>query len=192
MATPESITILDISGTYIMNKAKSDNSTDEVLRLQGVSWFKRKAISVGTITLKLKHYKDEEGVEHVDIDQTLTGGIPGTSEKRTLAWKERHNEDHLFGAVVGKTRRTTVDVLDDDFLKKGWTEDTLEHGVIQSYVESDTPKSGTTWIANQTWGIEVVEGERRYTRHVKFTGPQGEDIECRLVYDYLFRRSHEY
>lgn len=79
----------------------------------------------------------------------MTGGIPGTTETRTLVWKERHNEDHLFGAVVGKTRRTKVDVFDDDFLKNGWTEDTLEHGVIQSYVESDTPKSGTTWIANQ-------------------------------------------
>lgn len=66
-----------------------------------------------------------------------------------MIWKERHTEDHLFGAVVGKTRRTKVDVFDEDFLKKGWTEDTLEHGVIQSYVESDTPKSGTTWIANQ-------------------------------------------
>jgi len=167
-----------------MNKSLSD-STDTILQLQGVSWFKRKAIQMGTLTLVIKHYKDDAGIEHIDIDQTLTGGIPGTREERILTWKERHSEDHLFGAVVGKSRRVSVDELEDEFLKKNWTTDTIEHRVVQSYVESDTPKSGTTWIAIQTWGMEEVNGERRYTRHVKFTGPKGEDIEARLVYDYV-------
>lgn len=36
----------------------------------------------------------------------------------------------------------------------------------------------------QTWGIEELGGERRYVRHVKFTGPKAEDIELRMVYDY--------
>lgn len=36
----------------------------------------------------------------------------------------------------------------------------------------------------QSWGIKDLEGERRYIRHVKFTGPKGEDIEAVLVYDY--------
>ncbi|KAF9056516.1 LCCL domain-containing protein [Panaeolus papilionaceus] len=184
MAIPADFTILDISGKFTMNKTLSDQRTDTILSLQGVGWFKRKAISIGTITLAIKHYKDDSDVEHVDIDQTITGGIPGTREVRTLWWKERENEDHLFGHVIGKSRRITVDKLDIPFLKEGWTADTVEHGVIQSYVESDTPKSGTTWIANQTWGIEVIEGERRYVRHVKFTGPKEEDIEAKLVYDY--------
>lgn len=35
--------------------------------------------------------------------------------------------------------------------------------------------------------MEDIDGERRYVRHVKFTGPKGEDIEARLIYDY--RRS---
>jgi hypothetical protein len=91
--------------------------------------------------------------------------------------------------------------LDIPFLQEGWTQDTLDHGLVQSYVESNTPKSGTVWIANQvnvlmlhkvllnlnylqTWGMEEINGDRRYMRHVKFTGPQGEDIEAKLVYDY--------
>jgi hypothetical protein len=84
-------------------------------------------------------------------------------------------------------------------LKQNWTADTIEHGVVQSYVESDTPQSSTTWIANQVfypvsarsfahiyqaWGIQEINGERRYARNVKFTGPKGEDIEALLVYDY--------
>lgn len=184
------------------NKSLSD-STDEVLRLQGVSWIKRRAISYATITLYIKHYKDDEGIEHIDIDQKLTGGISGTTEKRTLIWKERENDDHLFGPVVGKSRRVKVDDIDEseEFLRTGWTEDTVEAGVVQALAASDTPKSGTTWIANQvcsphvvnsyvelacsqTWGIEALNGERRYIRHLHFTGPGGEDIKAKLVYDY--------
>ena len=108
------------------------------------------------MTLVIKHYKDDDGVEHIDIEQTLTGGIPGTSERRTLWWKERENEDHVFGAVKGKSRRVKPEELDIPFLTADWTPDTLEHGLIQSYVESDTPKSGTTWIANQVRSTSIV------------------------------------
>ena len=113
-----------------------------------MGWLTRKAISLG-VTLSIKHYKDDTGTERIDIDQTLMGGIPGTSESRLLNWTERSNEDHVFGAVIGKSRRIKVEELDEEFLQKGWTPDTIEHGVVQSYVESDTPKSGKTWIANQ-------------------------------------------
>ncbi|PFH54798.1 hypothetical protein AMATHDRAFT_331 [Amanita thiersii Skay4041] len=195
MAVPPDFNILDISGKFIMNKSLSGD-TDEILRLQGVGWIKRTAIRYGTLTLAIKHYKDEDTFEHIDIDQTLTGGIPGTTELRTLSWKERPHEDHLFGAVIGKSRRCKADVLDDEFLTTGWTSDTYEHGLVQSYVESDTPKSGTTWIANQTWGMEDVNNERRYTRHVYFTGPAREEIRVKLVYDYtpipLLDRSYNF
>lgn len=185
MAVPADLTILDISGKFTMNKTLTDPRTDTILSLQGVGWLKRKAINYGTVTLAVKHFKDDEGVEHINIDQTITGGIPGTSEVRTLWWKEKENEDHVFGFVIGKSRRVKASELDIPFLTQGWTEDTLEHGLVQSYVESDTPKSGIVWIANQTWGIETINDERRYVRHVKFTGPKGEDIEAKLVYDYL-------
>ena len=110
---------------------------------------KRKAISIGTVTLSIKHFKDEAGDEHIDIDQTITGGIPGTSENRYLVWQEREHEDHVFGHVIGKSRRVKPEELDIAFLKEGWTADTLEHGLVQVYSESNTPKSGTTWTANQ-------------------------------------------
>jgi len=167
-----------------MNKALSDPRTDDILRMQGVGWLKRRAISLGTVTLYIKHYKGEDGVERIDIDQTITGGIPGTREERTLWWQEKENEDSLFGSVIGKSRRVKANELDIPFLKEGWTEDTYQHELVQAYAESNTPKSGLVWIANQTWGIEIINGERRYARHVKFTGPKGEDIEAKLYYDY--------
>jgi hypothetical protein len=187
---------------YGQNKTLTGTITDKILQLQGVSWFKRTAISVGTVTLEINHYKDDEGIEHVDIDQAITGGIPGTREIRTLSWTEKETLDSMFGAIIGKSRRTKIEDVEEEFLKKGWSTDTIEHGGIQSYVVSDTPKSGTTWIANQVrhcvfrlmmvdnsletkvWGVEEINGERRYVRHVKFTGPGGENIEAPLIYDY--------
>ncbi|PPQ67074.1 hypothetical protein CVT25_005675 [Psilocybe cyanescens] len=192
MSVPSDFNVLDISGKFLMNKTLSDQRTDTILQLQGVGWLKRKAISIGSVTLAIKHYKDADSVEHIDIEQTLTGGIPGTTEIRTLWWKERESEDHLFGHVIGKSRRVKAEELDVPFLQAPWTEDTLQQGLIQSYVESDTPKSGNTWIANQTWGIEEIGGERRYVRHVKFTGPKAEDIEAKLVYDYRSFYSSNY
>ena len=138
------------------NKVLSDKNFEEILVLQGVSWWMRKAIMYGTITLDVKHYKDREAIEHIDIDQTITGGIPGTTEKRTLWWKEAATKDPVFGNVIGKSRRTKIDVLRDEFLKRNWTQDTLEYGVVQSYVESDTPKSGTTWVADQVGYVHGV------------------------------------
>ena len=51
---------------------------DEILRLQGVPWMKRKIIASITITLYVKHYTDDEGKEHIDIKQIGTGGIGGS------------------------------------------------------------------------------------------------------------------
>ncbi|KAE9408248.1 hypothetical protein BT96DRAFT_28209 [Gymnopus androsaceus JB14] len=183
MASPADMTTLDISGNFVMNKSLSD-STDEILRLQGVGWFKRKLIAAGTVSLVIKHYKDENGLERIDIDQTLSPGGIGTREERVLDWSERSKDDSLFGAIIGQSKRLKVEEIDDDYLKNGWTADTIENGLIQSYVVSDTPKSGTSWIANQIWGMEEIDSVRRYVRHVFFTGPKGEEIRGRLVYDF--------
>ncbi|KZV94883.1 hypothetical protein EXIGLDRAFT_736291 [Exidia glandulosa HHB12029] len=187
MAAPATLTTLDLSGTWIINKSLSNTTEmDKILQLQGVSWLKRTAISAATITLSVKHYKDDAGVEHIDIDQTLTGGIKGTTENRTMDWEFREHADHLFGPVKGKSRRlVNLDELEHAWHKEGWTPDTAEHGVIESYVESDTPKSKTTWVGHQTWGFQEIDGVRRYTRHIKFTGPKGEDVQALMVYDYV-------
>ncbi|KIK70835.1 hypothetical protein GYMLUDRAFT_52036 [Collybiopsis luxurians FD-317 M1] len=182
MAVPVEFTTLNISGKFTMNKSLSDSS-DEILRLQGIGWLKRKLISAGTVSLVIKHYKDGD-VERIDIDQTLSPGGFGTKEERILDWSERNKEDSLFGHIIGRSRRVKLDEIDDDYLKTGWTADAIEHGFIQSLVSSDTQKSGTSWVANQIWGTEEIDNVRRYVRHVFFTGPGGEEIRGRLVYDY--------
>jgi hypothetical protein len=179
----------------------SDDS-DDILKLQGVSWFKRRAISMFTLTLGVKHYTDEAGNEHIDVEQTLSGGIKGTNEDRTLDWEERGEIDDVFGAVIGKSKKVKAEEVEDEFLKSGWTEDTFQDGLVLAVDWSDTAKSGMEWRAEmvrlyrffllvvphilQTWGFEVLNGERRHARRLKFTSSNKKDgpIFKHLYYDY--------
>lgn len=47
-----------------------------------------------------------------------------------------------------------MDEIDNEFLRTGWLPDTVKNGTIQSYVISDTAKSGREWTAEQV-GIGV-------------------------------------
>jgi hypothetical protein len=114
-----------------------------------MSWLTRRAIAAATATLHVRHYKDDNNVEHIDIEQKIASGLPGTTENRTLDWTFRESSDFIFGPVLGKSRRVPVDEIDNEFLRNGWMPDTVEHGVIDAYVKSDTPKSKMTWMVEQ-------------------------------------------
>ncbi|KAK2768566.1 hypothetical protein FQN54_000422 [Arachnomyces sp. PD_36] len=110
MAAPPEITIQDLNGKFVMDKALSNNP-DDILKLQGISWLTRKAIGLATITLAVTEEdkpteEDPNGppITHVTIGQTATGGIPGTTESRILDFVERPHTDHIFGSVKGRTR----------------------------------------------------------------------------------------
>jgi len=184
MAVPETMTTVDISGRFVMNKTLSD-STDHILTLQGVPWYTRKIIGVATITLDVEHYTGDDTFEHIDTDQTLTGGIKGTNESRTFSGLPREHTDYLFGDVIGLSKRVKADEIAEEFLSKGWTKDTLEEekGIIFTTASSKTETTGKTWTADQIWGFEEVDGLKRYARHVHFYTPD-ETVQARLVYDY--------
>ncbi|KAH8594924.1 hypothetical protein B0O99DRAFT_594973 [Bisporella sp. PMI_857] len=185
MAAPTEKNIGDLNGQWVLNKTLSD-PTDPVLTLQGVGWLTRKAIGLATVTLHVKQYV-EDGTTHIDIDQTATGGIKGTTELRVLNWTPREHEDHIFGSLKGKSRWLTPELLDtlDEHLKEGWIGTDEEKGgpngekFLESFVENE--KAG--WTAQQVWGFAIVEGERRYTRRVVVT--KGETVlKIRMVYNW--------
>jgi len=183
MAAPAEINILNLTGKWVMNKTLSDDTSD-VLTLQGVSWFKRQIIAIATVTLHVTHYKDDAGVEHIDIKQTITGGIEGTEENRTLDWTVREHTDHLFGPVAARSRHVALAEIDNAFLTEGWLPEIAELGTVHAIADSKTEESGLTWHADQTWGFEEINDERRYVRHLDFTS-KGEHLQKRLVYDYV-------
>ncbi|KAL0631711.1 hypothetical protein Q9L58_009425 [Maublancomyces gigas] len=203
MASPDDITTQNLTGKFYMNKTHSSD-TDEMLMLQGVSWFTRKAIRFSTITLDIKQYRDDDGVEHIDIDQTATGGIKGTTENRTLDWTEREHEDHLFGKLAAKSRRLDIEQVEAGFLKDGFLPEAKKDGVIESFVVNHENQ----WSAQQIWGFEEIDKLRYYVRHLRFkkfatpaaapaaapetgesppvttAGSPEKVIEMKLVYDY--------
>ncbi|KAJ5281159.1 hypothetical protein N7478_006531 [Penicillium angulare] len=105
MAAPADITIKNLNGQWVMDANLSD-PTDPILALQGMSWLFRKGLSYATVTLHVHEYKDEHNpaVYHIDVDQVITGGITGTSERRTLDWEEREHADDIFGNLKGRSR----------------------------------------------------------------------------------------
>lgn len=46
---------------------------------------------------------------------------------------------------VKKSRRINVQSVQNAWQKEGWLPDTMEHGLIEAVVRSDTPKSGKIW-----------------------------------------------
>ncbi|KAF1812401.1 hypothetical protein P152DRAFT_436660 [Eremomyces bilateralis CBS 781.70] len=188
MAAPESINIKDITGKWSLNKTISDD-IDPVLALQGIGWLTRKAIGLAGLTLHVKHYKDDDATEHIDIEQIASGGIKGTTELRTLNGEWHDHKDHIFGFVKGTSTWVQLSELDDNdedeaFLKDGWDKGTQEIGLVKNHVESQ----GNGWVGRQTWGFADIDIdgkiERRHTRRVVVTkGSEAKRI--RMVYDFI-------
>jgi len=147
------------------------------MKKQGIGWMKRKTIAIATVTLHIKEYTDEKNVVHIDIDQTLTGGMKGTSEHRHLDGTEREVEDHVFGKMKGWSRWIQLDEVADEYLKMGFLP---EDRYIESYVTS----TDNGWTVRQVWGFAEIDGKRYHVRRVVVT-KGSKTIKARLVYDYF-------
>ncbi|KAF2674340.1 hypothetical protein BT63DRAFT_419635 [Microthyrium microscopicum] len=185
MAAPEKRTIKDLNGKWTMNKTQSD-PVDPILQLQGIGWIIRKAIGMMTVTLIVKQYTDEEGIEHIDIVQPGAAGIKGTEEKRSIPqgdeklWTD--HEDHVFGHVKGYTQWRKLSDLGDDedntFVKDGWIDAT------ETFIDGTVESQGNGWTARQVWGFALVDGVRKNVRRVVVK--KGDKVvRARLVYDYV-------
>jgi hypothetical protein len=185
MACPETVTTKHLTGKLRLNKSLSDD-IDETLKLQGVGYIKRTAIANFTLTLEPEQSTDDDGVEHVKVKQTLSGGFKAPADHLVLNDKEISKEDDLFGHLIARSWRAKVDELDIDFLKEGWSDDTVEYGLIAGVVKSDTAKSGRDWVIHVVWGFVVLNGVRRFARRFRFTTKEkSEPIYVKLYYDYL-------
>ncbi|KAJ0420071.1 hypothetical protein BJY00DRAFT_142245 [Aspergillus carlsbadensis] len=135
MATPSDITFANYNGSWTMERTISD-PTDPVLAMQGLSWFMRTTLAWVSVTLNTKQYQEpgttDKTVQHIDVDNIVTGGVQGSSEQRITDWKKREHSDNIFGKVEGQSRflrgtakankvRPDVQILtniDDDKIEK--------------------------------------------------------------------------
>ncbi|KIV80778.1 hypothetical protein PV11_08255 [Exophiala sideris] len=190
MAAPPEINCTNLTGTFVMNKSLSDD-LDALLTLQGLSWFTRKAISLATITLTIREYS-KDSLWHIDITQSSS--LSTTQENRTLDWQDRNHNDKIFGQCRGKSRlfkkgeyqmegpgsAEDAVFLQAEKLKDGTDSRFVDDEHVQSIVQQ---VGGLNWTAEQVWGFEEINGERRYTRRV-IVWKEGKEERCRLVYDY--------
>ncbi|KIH91761.1 hypothetical protein SPBR_01978 [Sporothrix brasiliensis 5110] len=207
MAAPASKTIHNLNGKWQMNKSLSGDF-GAVLSLQGIGFLVRKAISAGTITLHVSQIQappsepsedpiegsaKTENVTHINIDQTMTGGIKGTTERRCVDNRRREHSDWLFGHVVGRTlfykgpgaAVALAKDFPDAFLAEGWPEDGED--LLVSYVKNLDKAGG--WEATQVWGFQTAkDGTRRYVRNIVVTKGEGSSqqrVTVQLIYDFL-------
>ncbi|KAK3335397.1 hypothetical protein B0T19DRAFT_470670 [Cercophora scortea] len=194
MAAPPSKTIKDLSGKWVMNKSQS-SPIEPALVIQGIGWVTRKVVGLATLTLDVKQYSGPPSppaepsapeVTHIEIEQTGTGGMKGTTEKRCLDNAFREHSDWLFGTVRGQTKWIATADIADKFLAEGWLEGADEAGGPngETHVLSHVESLDNGWTATQTWGFQLVDGVRKYVRHV-VVAKGTQRAELTLVYDYL-------
>ena len=131
---------------------------------------------------------------HIDIT-TLVAGLDKTQEDRTLDWALASHTDKIFGkchhrarlvklatfAMEGPGSAEDAAFLKAEKLQDGTTASRFLGGeLVQCWVEST---GGGGWIAEQVWGFEIVNGERRHTRRVVVWNA-GKVTRTRYVYDY--------
>jgi hypothetical protein len=95
MAAPAHITLGDLSGDWVMNRQLSD-STEPMLSLQGIPKAMRTILNMATMTLHISQYTGEDNNTHIDVQNTVTGGINATAEYRTLDWTERSQKNAIL------------------------------------------------------------------------------------------------
>ncbi|KAJ3823519.1 hypothetical protein F5880DRAFT_1506926 [Lentinula raphanica] len=178
MAVPASVTAMCLNGKYQMNKSLSDPS-DDMLSAQGVSWMMRKLVAKSSVTVTIIHAND--GVETLKLVQVVSGGEAAEPEEKVLDWVETDKEIKLFGPCKTKSKRVSLDEVQEPYLKEGWSSDTVAHGCVLVHLNDAKGK----WKTEQAWGIGIVDGERRHVRRICLTGSKGEKIYNRIVYDYL-------
>ena len=120
---------------------------------QGVGWITRKLVHSATITLRIKQYKDDEGAERIDIETSITGGIKGPPENRTLDWTPRTVEQKPFGFITIRARRIPIADVTDEYLNSGWLPDVSRDGTVQTIAEPDKERNPYSWKSDMVRGL---------------------------------------
>lgn len=80
----------------------------------------------------------------------------------------------------------TGETLIDGSKSEGFLAEEGEAAFLQSFVVNES----AGWTAEQVWGFELVDGERRHTRRVVVV-KNGKVASARLVYAFKERRAEE-
>jgi len=183
MAAPASVSVTNLTGIYVMNRKQSDGTTP-MLKMQKIPWIVQQAAQYSTITVKLRQYVGVGGSVHLDQLQLSTGVTQ--LEERVLNGETLESEVLFWGKVKHSSRYMKVADIPDEYLRQGWSAESLNGDIIYSTVES----IADTWTAITVWGFADVDGERKHVRRV-LGSKNGDELRIQLVYDYVGQDGEE-
>ncbi|KAJ5898973.1 hypothetical protein N7495_003717 [Penicillium taxi] len=214
MAAPADITIKNLNGQWVMDTTQSNPFDPILdLQGVGWLLRKALAYATITLQIREYTDTEDSTIYHIDIQQVVTGGINGNKEERKMNWAVREHKDNIFGEVAGCSRlicgakgedgkvrpaldmQTKVDEETDATIKRFlrgeiYADGSASEGFIadivdeELFVQSWVVNAASGWTAEQVWGFEIVDGERRHTRRVAVA--KGNKLEmARLVYTFI-------
>lgn len=225
MATPTDITFENYNGSWTMDRTISD-PTDPILAMQGLSWFMRTTLAWVTITLNTKQYQDAEHpddktIQHIDVDNIVTGGVQGTSEARVTDWKKREHSDTIFGRVEGQSRLIRGSAKDGKVMPDVDVCTRIQDEKIGRFLRGEIGADGSetegflvdpagegfgegeglwlqSWVesVDSTWTAEQIWGfetinGQRYHTRRVVCANNGEYVLARLVYTFVPPRNED-
>ncbi|KAL4806729.1 hypothetical protein BDV18DRAFT_159900 [Aspergillus unguis] len=149
-ATP---TVQALTGDWVIDKSKSEN-IDGALKLQGIGWLRRKAVTSGTITLKVAQNTDTSSQPqkmNVMMQQGLRGIFPGVEQTRALDWTEHEHVDAVSGAKIFVKSRFVKGLRDGEKMKPVLS--------VESEVPAKEKAGAEEFLAAPVAGAVPVDGE---------------------------------
>jgi hypothetical protein len=101
--------------------------------------------------LSVKDFVDAENITHIDLDQTATGGIQGTTELRVLDWSETPHKDDIFGSLKSRNRWLT-DLKAAESGNGGPLQAYLTDGWLDEKVGPNGEGFVQNWVINEEGG----------------------------------------
>ena len=135
------------------------------------------------VTIEIKQYTDDQGIERIDLENVIGGGVTRTTEKRRLNWEGIETLNPTFGRLLSRSRcveLTGAAGEKENYLWQGWSEGLNKPGLIFTRVES--VEHG--WVQEQTWGFADVGGERRHVRRV-IVSKGNETGMAQFIFDWI-------
>ncbi|CAI7675530.1 unnamed protein product [Penicillium discolor] len=163
---------------------KSTSDMTGIWVMQGVPWLIRKVLAYASVTLTLTHStepaKDGSGdITKVRMKQTISPGSFSNEDDYILDSETREATVPIFGTIAMYAKYTPLAEIEDAELRARLEEGKTGAAAIQEIAKN----KGAGWDAVGTWGFEIIDGQRYFTR-TTVTKKGDQEVSVRLVYDY--------
>lgn len=123
-----------------------------------------------TLRESTEQFIDSDGTAHIEISQTITGGLKGDHEKRVIDGKTYPRDTHMLGTFHERCRWINLEDVEEPWLTEGWvyTSDELGSGGPgpngEMHIEVRATNSKGEFNTVAIWGFTEIDGARYHCR----------------------------